>query len=613
MIKQGLLTFSIGLSLILFSCNGSENKNDATVKDTIPETQKLNAFLDKSFDEMLERHPMYQTYLGIKKDYDKWDNISPEEEERELEITKKELEALKKNFNYEKLDQEGKISYNLFVYNTNMKIDGFKFRFHNYAVNQLFSLHTEIPSILINMHHINDSADASAYLSRLEKIEPLFDQLIRNLKLREEKGVLPPKFVFPMVIKDCNNIIEGKPFTGKGKNSTLLEDFTTKVNKLDSMDKTQKETLIKRCNQILLEKVKPAYEKLIAALKDQEKKADDKDGAWKLPDGDAYYAYSLKNTTTTDLKPEEIFSIGDKEVSRIHDEMRGIMKQVGFKGDNIQEFFKSIKKDKSFYYPSTEEGKQVYLEETNKIIDSMKARLDELFITKPKADLVVKPVEKYREQSTASAFYQEPAPDGSRPGIYYVNMYDMTAVPKYEMEALAYHEAIPGHHMQISIAQELTDIPKFRKYGSFTAYIEGWGLYSELVPKQFGFYKDPYSDFGRLSMELWRACRLVVDVGIHYKKWTRQQAIDYLTQNTPNSETDCAHEVERYIVWPSQATAYKIGMLKIVELREKAKKELGEKFDIRQYHDVVLRSGALPLNMLEDQVNVWISKVKSGV
>ena len=342
-----------------------------------------------------------------------------------------------------------------------------------------------------------------------------------------------------------------------------------------------------------------------------EKRADDRDGAWKFPDGEAFYNNALARTTTTDLTAKEIHSIGLAEVARIHDEMRAIKDKVGFKGD-LKAFMQFMKTDKQFYYPNTAEGKQRYLDEATALIDNMKSRLDELFIVKPKADLKVKAVEAFREKAAGKAFYQQPAPDGSRPGIYYANLYDMEAMPTYQMEALAYHEGIPGHHMQIAIAQELEGVPKFRKFGGYTAYVEGWGLYSELVPKEMGLYEDPYSDFGRLSMELWRACRLVVDTGIHAMKWTRQQGIDYYVNNTPNATSDGVKMVERHIVMPSQATAYKVGMLKILELREAAKEKLGDKFDIREFHDVVLKNGAVPLNVLEKFVDQWVAKKQAA-
>lgn len=306
------------------------------------------------------------------------------------------------------------------------------------------------------------------------------------------------------------------------------------------------------------------------------------------------------------MTANEIHEVGLSEVARIHDEMRAIMKKVEFKGD-LQAFFEFMRTDKQFYYPDTTEGKERYLSEATALIDDMKSRLDKLFLVKPKADLIVKAVEAFREKSAGKAFYQQPAPDGSRPGTYYANLYRMSDMPTYQMAALAYHEGIPGHHMQIAIAQELEGIPTFRKFGRYTAYVEGWGLYSEMIPKEIGLYQDPYSDFGRLAMELWRACRLVVDTGIHAKKWTRQQGIDYYVNNTPNPATDAVKMVERHIVMPSQATAYKIGMLKIVELREGPKAKLGGKFSLPEFHDVVLKNGAVPLSVLEDLVNDWIA------
>ena len=306
------------------------------------------------------------------------------------------------------------------------------------------------------------------------------------------------------------------------------------------------------------------------------------------------------------MTSDDIHKLGLVEVKRIHTEMNAIKEKVGFKG-TLQEFFAFMKEDKQFYYPDTEEGRQEYMQTATMLIDSMKGRLDELFLRKPKADMIVKAVESFREKSAGKAFYQAPALDGSRPGTYYANMYDIMAMPKYQMEALAYHEGIPGHHMERAMSQELTDIPMFRKMGGYTAYTEGWGLYTEYLPKEMGMYSDPYSDFGRLAMELWRACRLVVDTGIHTKKWDREKGIKYYVDNTPNAKSDAVKMVERHIVMPSQATAYKVGMNKILEVREAAKIKLGEKFDIREFHGVVLNNGAVPLNVLEDMVDEWVT------
>jgi uncharacterized protein (DUF885 family) len=461
-----------------------------------------------------------------------------------------------------------------------------------------------VPAFLINQHQISSVDDAKAYISRLNGVPAVFTQLEKDLEIRAEKGIIAPKFVFPHVIDSSKNIIQGAPFE-EGEDSTLLADFKRKVNKLE-IEEAEKTKLIATATQSLSASVQPAYQHLIDYLVTLEARADTKDGIWKAPQGDELYNVLLKRTTTTDLTADEIHKIGLDEVARIHSEMNAIKEKVGFKGD-LKTFMAFMKSDKQFYLPNTEEGKQAYLDDAVKLIDDMKLRLDEVFIVKPKADLLVKRVEAFREKAAGKAFYQQPAPDGSRPGIYYANLYDMEAMPTYQMEALAYHEGIPGHHMQIAISQELEGIPKFRKFGGYTAYIEGWGLYSEYLPKEMGLYQDPYSDFGRLSMELWRACRLVVDTGIHKMKWTRQEGIDYYVNNTPNATSDGVKMVERHIVMPSQATAYKIGMLKILELREAAKVSLGDKFDIREFHDVVLKSGAVPLNVLEGFVDKWVN------
>ncbi|WP_308368168.1 MULTISPECIES: DUF885 domain-containing protein [unclassified Microbulbifer] len=568
---------------------------------------RANQMFEDFFQEHLDRSPEFKTFLGIKEDYGKWDDLSPKFEAETNDINKRQLAELNK-LDPAGLDDATRLSLALLKRNLEMDIEGYKWRLYNYPVNQMFGTHSEVPSLLINQHRIDNANDANAYIARLNNLPKHFEQLIANLKERAKAGIIAPKFVFPYVISDSRNLITGAPFE-EGEDSTLFADFKGKIDALDIPDE-QKTELIEQARKALLGSAKPAYENLIDYMGELQQQATTDDGAWKFPNGDDFYTFALKRTTTTDLSADEIHEIGLKEVERIHDEMRGIMKKVGFEG-SLQDFFEFMRTDEQFYYPNTEEGKQRYLKEATEIIETMKGRLDELFITKPKADLVVKAVEPFREQSAGKAFYQRPAPDGSRPGIYYANLYNMKDMPTYQMEALAYHEGIPGHHMQLSIAQELEGLPKFRKFGGYTAYIEGWGLYSEMVPKEMGFYKDPYSDFGRLAMELWRACRLVVDTGIHSKKWSREQAIGWLGENSPNPQGDVVKAIERYIVMPSQATAYKIGMLKIIELREKAKNELGDQFDIRAFHDTVLANGAVPLDVLEDLVDEWVAEVKT--
>ncbi|WP_250464528.1 DUF885 domain-containing protein [Microbulbifer litoralis] len=625
-LKTTLLAAAIS-ALATTGCERSEHqapeqaaRQDSAKEATAPATEttaaergdteaiaRANQMFEDFFQEHLDRSPEFKTFLGMKEDYGKWDDISPEFEKETLEINKRQLAELNE-LDPARLDDATRLSLKLAKRNLEQDIEGYKWRLHTYPVNQMYATHTGVASLLINQHRIDSVEDARAYISRLDALPEHFAQLQENLETRAEAGTIVPRFVFPYVISDGQNLISGAPFDD-GEDSTLFADFKGKVEKLEISDE-QRTELVGQAKTAMLERMQPAYRDLIAYLKELEKRATTDDGAWKLADGDDFYDFRLGVYTTTDMSADEIHETGLREVARIHDEMRAIMKQVGFEG-SLQEFFEFMRTDEQFYYPNTEEGKKQYLARATDIIDTMKGRLDELFITMPEADLTVKAVEPFREKSAGKAFYQRPAPDGSRPGIYYANLYNMADMPKYQMEALAYHEGIPGHHMQLSIAQELEGIPKFRKYGGYTAYTEGWGLYSEMAPKEIGFYKDPYSDFGRLAMELWRAGRLVVDTGIHSKKWTREQAIDYLVENTPNPKGDVVKAIERYIVMPGQATAYKIGMLKIVELRDKAKDELGDQFDIRAFHDTVLANGAVPLDVLETLVDEWIAEVKT--
>ncbi len=601
---------------LLSSCSPSSTQTStsspkAAVEQTsqLTESQRVIAFFEQKFEQDVARSPEFLTRLGRKERADEWNDLSEAFANESLQITKQNLKQLKA-FDRAKLDKDSALSYDLLIQQYENKIADHKWRLYNYPVNQMFGRHSGVVSLLINQHPIESVKDAENYIARLNAVPKLFTQLISNIEARTAAKIIPPKFVFPHVIRDSANIIKGAPFDD-GEPSALLADFTKKINALankpdSQLSKEQQAELLKAANQALVNSVKPAYESLLAHLTELESKATTDDGVWKWPNGDSFYNNALQRTTTTELSAEQIHQVGLQEVARIHDEMRVIKDKVNFNGD-LQAFMQFMRDDEQFYYPNTEEGKARYLREATALIDNMRPQLDQMFITKPKADLDVKAVEAFREQSAGKAFYQRPSEDGSRPGLYYANLYDMNAMPIYQMEALAYHEGIPGHHMQLAIQQELKEVPKFRKFGGYTAYIEGWGLYSELLPKEFGAYQDPYSDFGRLAMELWRACRLVVDTGIHAKKWTREEGIAYYVNNTPNAESDAVKMVERHIVMPSQATAYKIGMLKIIELRAMAKAKLGDKFDLREYHDEILKYGPLPLNVVETKINQWIT------
>lgn len=605
--KAGAVALALGLGIVLSACDGgSGTSGEAVQVDEAArqaQSEKLATFFEAAFDEHLNRSPMQKSFYGIKDDNDKWDDLSDAFATEELEITKRQLGELQA-FDFDLMSEQEQLSYRLFELQAERAIRNFEFRNHSYPVNQMRGWHTLIPTFLANMHRVDNESDAEAYIARLNGVQGLMEQVLTNLRTRQDMGIVPPKFVFPLVIDASRNVIDGAPF-GDGEDSPIMADFRKKVAELD-ISEDQKAALLARASEALTSSVGPAYEALIAFLEAQEEIATADDGVWKFPDGEAFYALRLENYTTTDLSADEIHQLGLTHVARIHGEMEAIKEAVGFEG-TLQEFFVFMREDPQFYYADSDEGRAAYLARATDIIDTMKATIPEYFGVLPEADLVVRRVEEFRENSAGKAFYQRPALDGSRPGTYYANLKEMADMPKYQMEALAYHEGIPGHHLQIAISQELTGVPRFQKLTGFTAYSEGWGLYSEELAKDMGFYGDPYSDFGRLAMELWRACRLVVDTGIHSKKWTRQQAIDYLVQNTPNAETDATTAINRYIVMPGQATAYMIGKLKIKELREFARAELGEGFSMSGYHDEVLRHGPVPLNILEENINAWVT------
>ena len=554
-------------------------------------SEHANTLFDELFMDKVKLYPERQTALGIKDNYGEWNDYSQDFSKSVLDMDQAQLKRLQQ-IDSSTLNETTALSYELYQQQIENSIEDYQWRYHSYPVNQMYGVHTSIPSLLINQHVIASTSDAEAYISRVKAVPILIEQLIEDLTIRADKGIVAPAFVFPSSIQDSKNIIQGIGTTNNGgKENVLIIDFKTKLDKL-SLKQSEKEDYINKLNRALTEQFAPAYKELIAYLETLSLRARGNHGVWHLPNGAAYYAHRLQRTTTTNLTPNQIHQIGLNEVSRIHMEIHKIMQQVDFDGD-LQAFFDFMRSDLQFFYTNTGKGRAAYLAEANRIIATMKSRLNELFYTTPKAELYVKAIEPFRQKSFGtSAYYQGPSIDGSRPGIYYANLYRMENMPKYKLEALAYHEALPGHHMQVAIAQELKDVPKFRRYGSYTAYLEGWGLYSEFIPKEMGLYSNPYSDFGRLSMELWRACRLVVDTGLHHKRWTREQAIDYLNLNTASPENANIKAVERYLVWPGQATAYKIGMMKILALRDKARAALGKQFDIRAFHEVVLGSGA---------------------
>lgn len=601
--KNVLLTAASALALS--GCAAGSANEMPTSQAVAPASEDINTQLSAFFkdydDQEIAQSPLTKAYRGIRDaDYGNWDDASEAAEVKQYERGQAATATMEAEFDEGQLNESSQLSYRLFQARAERSSKSFPFRRNSYIFDQMNGAQSQIPAFMINIHRVANKADAEAYVSRLGGAGDLIEALVVQSAERADDGIIVPDWVFPYVINDAKNVISGAPFE-KGEDSPIYADLKKKAGALD-ISKAEKADLIARGGAALTGRLKPSYQKLIAEMERQQSMAVDGDGIWRFKDGEAYYTERLNNYTTTNLTADEVHQIGLENVARIHGLMRKIMADVGFTG-SLQDFFQHLRAGDEYFYKTRE----AYLADVDIKLAAMEAKLPEFFNTLPKAPLVIKPVEAFREKSAGKAFYNSPAPDGSRPGTYYVNLYNLRSMSKTELEALAYHEGLPGHHLQRSIQTELGDLPPFRRFGGWTAYTEGWGLYSEELGKDMGFYEDPYSDFGRLGMELWRACRLVVDTGIHHKRWSREEAIQYLTDNTPNPEGDIRKAIERYIVYPGQATAYMIGKLKILELRSRAQEALGNKFTMGEFHDVILKSGPVPLNIMEERVDAWIA------
>ena len=582
-------------------------------QDQQSETDRLNEWFDTKYEELLQMSPMQLTMLGRKDQYDKIDDMSISAADHQLQWRAESIEELNDTFDYSSLQPDDQVSWDLWEFQYELAKGRADFRHIDYVFDQMRGPHTRLPQFLINFHNVDSQEDLNDYISRIEGIGRAMNQLMERAYSQSEAGIHPPKFAYETVKRESQSLLRGAPFTDDGTESPIWEDAVAKIENLheqEVIDEDNADLYKQQAREALNEHFKPAYEELISWIDENIDQAEENPvGISRHPDGEDFYRYLLRLYTTTDLTPDEIHNIGLQEVERILDEMREIRDQVGFDG-TLDEFFYFIRTDDQFYYPETDEGRQAYIDDSKEFLAGIEDRLPEFFGILPKAGLEVRRVEPFREQDGAPQHYMPGTPDGSRSGVYYAHLSDMSSMPIYEMEAIAYHEGNPGHHMQISIAQELESVPQFRTQERFGVYTEGWALYTEKLAKEMGGYEDPYSDFGRLSAEIWRAIRLVVDTGMHAKGWTKEEAVDYFMNNGPVPEGAVRAEIRRYLVMPGQATSYKIGMMKIEELRAKAEEELSDRFDIRGFHDTILGGGSMPLHILEDQVNRWIEEQK---
>ena len=621
------------LALILAACGetsapqqgnnpeaGAETTETAAATDAEieAETARLNAWFDEKYEEQVMMSPIRLTFLGRKERNDEIDDMSYEAAQEQLQWRLDTLAEMEANFDYDKLTPEAKNSWDIWKYQTEQAEEGMEYFYNGFTFDQMNGAQSFLPTVLIQFHRVDNEADMEAYISRISEGARAGNQLLEIAKESASRGVETPDFALEGVIDQSRKVITGAPFTD-GEASDLWADVQMEISNLQEageIDEARAEELMAAAETALTEDFEPAYENLIAwAEAELEDAPENPTGLTSQPGGAEYYNYRLKVSTTTNLTADEIHEIGLQEVERLQGEMEAVKEEFGFDG-TLQEFFVYLREntdDRELYYENNDAGADQYIADATAAIDNIEGQLPDYFGILPKADLIVKRVEPFREQDGAAQHYYPGTPDGSRPGTYYAHLSDMTSMPKRELEVIAYHEGLPGHHMQISIAQELQDIPQFRTQAGFTAYSEGWGLYSERLASEMpGTFQTPQSEFGRLGSEIWRAIRLVVDTGLHSKGWTEEEAWEYFTENAAVTDQQARSEIQRYIVMPGQATAYKIGMIKILELREMAREELGDDFDIRGFHDTILGGGALPLELLERRVNTWIEDVKAG-
>ena len=600
-------------SVALAGCDGLMT-TAATIECTTTQGECLNQWFETKWQEELEFSPIRQTALGMKTNYDKIDDLSVAAQMEQVEWWKQALVDLEANFDYDELSAQDKISYDMFKFRAEQAVKSAEFTDQQFILEQMSGVHTGLPTFVLSQHSVETEAEMEAFVARLGGIGTAMDQALERAQANAGAGTRPPRFAYDFVIKESQGLITGAPFDD-GAPSAFWDGTQTRLAKLvedGTITQERSDELLEQARVALVEKTAPAYQRIVDWMTEDRPNSDEvAQGVAALPNGEAYYAFQLEQMTTTDLTADEVHDLGLAEVARIRGEMEAIMAKTGFEG-TLQEFFVFTREDPQFFFSDDEAGAQAYIDRATMHIDTLTKRLPEFFGRLPQAKLEVRRVEPFREQDGAAQHYQPGTPDGSRPGVYYAHLSDMTAMPIPPLEAIAYHEGNPGHHMQVSIAQELEGVPKFRSQGGFiSAYGEGWALYSEALAKEMGGYEDPYSDFGRLQSEMWRAIRLVVDTGIHSKGWTEDEAVAYCLENSPNPETVARSEVQRYFVLPGQATSYKIGMIRIQELRAKAQAELGDDFDIRGFHDTVLGGGSVPLSILEKMVDNWIASEKA--
>jgi uncharacterized protein (DUF885 family) len=607
-----------GLFIGLSACQFNPLKSESEIMTPQYSQQQLDqvqqqaeSIFQQYYQYQLDTSPVLRSTLAMTGQFE-WDDISIHAEEKYIEkmqLFRQQLTELEQGA----LTPEHRLSYELLLQNIEQALLFTPFEHHNYTLTQMGGWHTRIPNILINYHDIDNIQSAHDYIERIKGVRHLFRELINRLEQAEAAGIMPPQFVYPYVIDAAQNVIKGAPFNDQGT-SPIWQDFNKKIDNLDLFANSDK-VLFKKAKRAMKRSLLPAYKDLIQFLKKQASRAPEQQAASDLPQGKEYYQLLLQRHTTTDLSAEQIHQLGLKEVTRIHQRIHQLIKPLGYPAANEKDSDLATLDLKTFFiwmegsaerFEQDPQGEKDFVAFQRDKVAAMSMRLHQSFSELPKTPIVVRPVAKYRQKNSPIAFYEQPPLDASRPGFYYVNPARQHDLPKYRLAALAYHEALPGHHMQIALARENQNLASFRRLLNFTAFSEGWGLYAEKLADEMGGYTSHEERYGQLIMELWRAVRLVIDTGLHAKGWSKEQALEYRLANTPFSKQDSIHAIERYLVMPGQATSYKIGALEIERLRKKSQKALGNKFSLAKFHQVILGQGALPLDILEQQIDHWI-------
>ena len=571
----------------------------------------MDHYLAKELTLSLLEAPEFMTYIGV---FDPFNSVlkhnqklsidTLEDAENDFQNTLQHLKMIKK-YNSENLTDIQKVTQKIAIFDTENSIDRFQnFRFHSYPFNQISGNHLNLVEFMTDTHPIRNYREATDYIKRVKLFDESLNSDLQWLGEQKKLGIFAPKFVFDHVIKQLKDLL-----AYEDSENPLMQVFVRKVNELD-IDLAKKEALFKELSSIIETDVKPGYESILEYMELNYDNANKNDGVWSLPNGDAFYASRLRSYTTTDYTAEEIHQIGLSEVARIGERMKEIFISLGYEVNKpIGEMMNDLNENPEFLYADTPDRKEIVIADYNQMVKEAEIDVKPYFERFPVSPVEVRAIPEYSEQTAAGGYYQAPSLDGSRPGVFYANLYDIKQTPTFGMRTLTFHEAVPGHHFQIALNQENEDLTMYRKMGYRTsAFTEGWALYSEQLAVEVGMTKNLYDELGVLQSEMFRANRLVVDTGLHYKKWSREKAMDYMKKTTGMSDTEVRVEIERYIVWPGQATSYKMGMLKILELRQKAKDALGESFDIRKFHTVVLDQGIVPLFILEDIIDEWVAK-----